>query len=439
MKKFRTVTLGCRVNQYETAFVRESLLESGWQEVSREKEEEADLVLINTCSVTAESDAKCRKAISAAAEASPRAELVVMGCYAAAAPEKIAAFPRVSEVIADKRKLPEFLVRRGWKVPKGIGSFGSRHRAYIKIQDGCRVGCSYCLIPKVRPYLASRREEEVLCEVRELARRGYREIVLSGIHLGHYGLDLIVADRNAALSRLEDYIERRDAAPAGNRHTLARLLRELVEQVPEPRFRLGSLEAVEVTDELVRLAAEFPERVCPHFHLSMQSGDDAVLARMKRRWPSGPFIDRALSIRDSIPLAALTTDVIVGFPGETDGEFQNTCEAVERVRFSKIHIFRYSRRPGTEAAEMKGQVPDSVKKRRAAELERIALRLRAEYAASLVGREVTVLVEEERGTARQGTCEYFLPVRFEGDVPLGALARAEVLSAEGETLVGRVL
>ena len=437
MKQFRTITLGCRVNQYETAYVREALLVSGWEETLPGRRADADLVLINTCSVTAESDAKCRKVISAASEQSPNAEIVIMGCYASAAPDLLASYPRVSEVLTDKRELDGFIRRRGWEVPHGVRSFGERHRAYIKIQDGCRVGCSYCIIPKVRPYLSSRTEEDIIGEVTELARLGYREIVLSGIHLGHYGLDLIAADRKDPPQRLADLLERRSAAPVSGRHTLASLLRELVERTSRPRFRLGSLEAVEVPDELARLAVEFPGRVCPHFHLSMQSGDDAVLRRMKRRWASGPFIKRALSLRRMIPRVALTTDIIVGFPGETDAEFQRTCEVVRQVRFAKIHIFRYSRRPGTEAAEMKDQVPEPVKKARAAELARIADQLRAEYARSLVGSTVTVLTEERRGTAVQGTCEYFLPARFESDSPPGLLRQIEITSSEGETLIGR--
>ena len=439
MKKFRTITLGCRVNQYETAYVREALLVSGWEETPPDDYAQADLVLINTCSVTAESEAKCRKAISTASELSPNAEIVVMGCYAAAAPERLVQYPHVSEVLTDKRDLAGFIRRRGWTAPRGVGSFGERHRAYIKIQDGCRVGCSYCIIPKVRPYLSSRPEEDVIGEVVELERRGYREIVLSGIHLGHYGLDLIAAGRNASPEGLAELLGRRASAPAQSRHTLASLLRALVERTSAPRFRLGSLEAVEVPDELARLAVEFPDRVCPHFHLSMQSGDDAVLKRMKRRWPSGPYIDRALSLRRMIPRVALTTDIIVGFPGETDDEFRRTCEVARQVRFSKIHIFRYSRRPGTEAAEMKDQIPEPVKKKRAAELAGIAAELRADYARSLIGSVVTVLTEERRGDSVQGTCEYFLPTRFESDLPLGLLHRGEITSSEGETLIGRSL
>ncbi|MBR6481424.1 MAG: tRNA (N(6)-L-threonylcarbamoyladenosine(37)-C(2))-methylthiotransferase MtaB, partial [Thermoguttaceae bacterium] len=172
MKRFRTITLGCRVNQYETAYVREALLVSGWEETPPGGHAGADLVLINTCSVTAESDAKCRKAVSAAAEQSPNAEIVIMGCYASAAPDLLASYPRVSEVLTDKRQLADFIRRRGWEVPRGVRTFGERHRAYIKIQDGCRVGCSYCIIPKVRPYLSSRTEEDIIGEVAELARLG---------------------------------------------------------------------------------------------------------------------------------------------------------------------------------------------------------------------------------------------------------------------------
>lgn len=429
MRKFRTITLGCRVNQYETAFVREALLASGWEETSDAAA--ADLVLVNTCSVTAESDAKCRKIISGAGHDSPDAEIVVMGCYATADPAKIASYPRVSEVLTDKRRLAEFIARRGWRVPEGIASFGERHRAYVKIQDGCRVGCSYCIIPKVRPYLSSRREEDVLREIQLLEQRGYKEIVLSGIHLGHYGLDLIAADRKVSPTVLAEFLDERRQTAAENRHTLASLLRILLDGTSGVRFRFGSLEAVEVTDELAAMAEE--PRVCPHFHLSMQSGADTVLARMRRRWPSAPFLERCRHLRNLIPDVALTTDIIVGFPGETDAEFAETCAAAEEARFSKIHIFRYSRRPGTEAAAMKDQVPEPVKKERAAKLGKIAAQLRADYARRFVGKKVTVLAESETG----GTCEYFLPVRFSvSRAAPGELVDVCVESSDGETLIG---
>lgn len=416
--RFRTMTLGCRVNQYETEFVRTALLASGWTEAERDDPASADLVIVNSCSVTAESDAKSRKMISGAASESPNAEIIVMGCFASSNPQKAASYPHVSEVLTDKRLLADFLRRRGWTVPTGIDSFGQRHRAYVKIQDGCRVGCSYCIIPKVRPYLSSRTEGDILREVSHLAEKGFREILLTGIHLGHYGLDLIAADRNGHPETLTEFLEEREKGDGERRHSLARLLRRLVDLKAGVRFRLGSLEAVEVTDELAETVAENPSSVCPHFHLSMQSGDDAVLARMKRRWPSGPFIDRSLSLRERIPNVALTTDVIVGFPGETEEEFARTCDVVRQIGFAKIHIFRYSRRPGTAAADLPNQIPERVKKGRAAHLSEIADSLRADYARSLVGEEGTVLVENRRVSPDgstvilSGTNEFYLPTEF---------------------------
>ncbi len=447
--RFRTITLGCRVNQYETEFFRTALLQSGWSEVDRNDPASADLVVVNTCSVTAESDAKSRKMISHAATESPHAEIIVMGCFASSQPQKAASYPRVSEVLTDKRKLPELLARRGWAIPSGIESFGERHRIYLKIQDGCRVGCSYCLIPKVRPYLSSRPEEEIVHEVIGLEKRGFREFVLSGIHLGHYGLDLVASDRNLHLVRLEEFLGEREKTESRNRHSLASLLRRLTALDLSVRFRLGSLEAVEVSDELLDVVAE-NQRVAPHFHLSMQSGDDAVLARMKRRWPSGPYIEKCAQIRERIPDVALTTDVIVGFPGETDAEFLRTCDVVEKIGFSKTHIFRYSRRPRTAAAEMPDQIPDPVKKERAAHLAKIAERLRRDYASRFVGKVVTILTEDrisqDDSVFWQGTSEFFLPVQFpskRGSTgpatcpdEMGRLLKVRITGTRDELLIG---
>jgi len=375
MPSFRTFTLGCKVNQYETEYVREGLLRLGYREA--DEGEPADLCIVNTCTVTGESDLKSRKVVRQLARQNPQAEIVVMGCYATRAPDVVAALPNVAEVVTDKRQLPKLLARFGLvDPPGGISSFGRRHRAYVKVQDGCRMPCSYCIIPRVRPVLSSRPVDDVLAEIRRLVDRGYGEIVLTGIHLGHYGVDFA------------------GGGPDGRRVDLAHLVGRVAGLPGRFRVRISSIEAVEVTPKLIGVMAAHPDRICPHVHVSMQSGSDAVLRRMQRRWASGRFVERCHAIREALDHPALTTDVIVGFPGETEADFEATCRAVEAVAFSKLHVFRFSARPGTAAADMPDQVPGPVKQRRAGELAEIGRRLRERFFASLVGRDLQVLVEK---------------------------------------------
>lgn len=398
MASFKTLTLGCKVNQYETEYVREGLLRLGYREA--DEGEPADLCIVNTCTVTGESDLKSRKLVRQLARQNPHAEIVVMGCYATRAPDVIAALPGVVEVVTDKRQLPELLARFGLvDPPNGISSFGRRHRAYVKVQDGCRMPCSYCIIPRVRPVLSSRPVDDVLAEIRRLVDRGYREIVLTGIHLGHYGVDLA------------------EPGADGRRIDLAHLVGRIAEPAGRFRVRISSIEAVEVTPELIAVMAAHPDRICPHVHVSMQSGSDAVLRRMQRRWASRRFVERCHAIREALDHPALTTDVIVGFPGETEADFEATCRAVEEAAFSKLHVFRFSARPGTPAAEMPDQVPSRVKQRRAGELAEIGRRLRERFFASLVGRDLQVLVETPaagRPGVLAGTCARYALVEMAG-------------------------
>src|SRR5262245_60522651 len=240
----KTLTLGCKVNQYETELVREGFLRASFRDAS--DGEPADLCVVNTCTVTAEGDSKSRQAIRRLARENPDARIVVMGCYATRAPQELAKLPNVAEVVTDKREIPDLLGRFGViDMPTGISSFGSRHRAYVKVQDGCLLRCSYCIIPYVRPHFSSRPPEHVLDEVRQLVDNGYREIVLTGIHLGHYGVE-------------------------GNRHKLkhewlrlSTLVRAIAELPGEFRLRLSSIEATEVTRELIAIMAEYPRRIAP--------------------------------------------------------------------------------------------------------------------------------------------------------------------------------
>ena len=398
MPTLRTITLGCKVNQYETEYVRQGFLRLGYRQAT--DDQPADLCIVNTCTVTAQGDLKSRKAIRRMAKKNPHAEIIVMGCYATRAEADVAQLPGVVEVITDKRRLPDLLARRGLiDIPQGISDFGPRHRAYVKVQDGCRMDCAYCIIPKVRPVLLSRSPPEVLDEIRRLIDHSHREIVLTGIHLGHYGVDLTAHDTGA------DQIN------------LTELVRQIVSIDGHFRLRLSSLEAVEVSPRLIDLMAHQPQRICPHLHLSMQSGSDAVLKRMRRRWASQQFIEKCLSIRQALDCPALTTDVIVGFPGETESDFQATCRAVETVGFSKIHVFRFSPRQGTAAADMPDDVPTAEKHRRATQLIALSKILRRRFFDGLIGRKLQVLVEStapQRPGVLLGTSARYAPVELPG-------------------------
>ena len=399
--KFRAVTLGCKVNQYETQYVREGLLSIGYEDA--DQQQPADLCLVNTCTVTAEGDSKSRQAIRRLARDNPAAKIVVMGCYATRAPEEVAGLPNVTEVVTDKRELPDLLGRFGvTDIPTGINGFGRRHRAYIKVQDGCLLRCSFCIIPQVRPQVSSRPVDHILDEVRRLVDRGYREVVLTGIHLGHYG------------------VERNHNRPKQDWIRLSHLVRRIAEVPGDFRIRLSSIEATEVTRELISVMAEYGGKVCPHLHISMQSGSDNVLRRMRRRWGSRRFVDRCRLVQEQLENPAITTDVIVGFPGETDLEFSETLAACQQVGFSKIHIFPFSARRGTPAASMPGQLPKKIKRQRQQALAQLEVQLRNRYFRSLLGSRLQVLVESshpDRANVQVGTSCRYAPVEIETPSP----------------------
>ena len=397
--KLKTVTLGCKVNQYETEFLREGLLGIGYTDA--EAGQAADLCVVNTCTVTAQGDAKSRQVIRRMARENPAAKIVVMGCYATRAPEEVVRLPNVTEVLTDKRELPDLLGRFGvTDVPTGISGFGRRHRAYVKVQDGCLLRCSFCIIPQVRPQLTSRPSHHILEEVARLVGNGYREVVLTGIHLGHYGVEL------------------NRSRPKSEWTRLSTLLGQLVELPGDFRIRLSSIEATEVTKELIAVMASHPDRIAPHLHISMQSGSDSVLRRMRRRWGRQRFIDRCRLLQERLDRPAITTDIIVGFPGETEAEFQETIETAREVGFSKIHIFPFSARRGTPAALFPDQLSQELKHQRVERLAEVEAELRDDYFASLRGRRLRVLVEspleatplqadgEERQTFVGTSCRY---------------------------------
>lgn len=394
----KTFTLGCKVNQYETELVREAFLDAGYRNAG--PRESADICIVNTCTVTSEGDSKSRQAVRRLARENPGTRIVVMGCYATRAPQELAALPGVAEVVGDRRELPDVLGRFGvMDLPSGISRFGNRSRAYVKVQDGCILRCSYCIIPKVRPHLTSRPVHDVVEEVRRLLDNGYREIVLTGVHLGHYGVDW-----NWRKSK-SDWIR------------LSHVVRQIVRIEGDFRIRLSSLEATEVTRELVDVMAESGNKVCPHLHICLQSGSDTVLRRMKRRWTVRSFLDRCRLVQEALDQPAFTTDVIVGFPGETDDDFERTCQVVREAGFSKIHVFPFSPRSGTPAAEMPNMVPKRIKSERSKRLSAIERELRTGYFEGLIGKNLRVLVESPSENHAQrvvGTSCRYAPVELPG-------------------------
>ena len=392
--KLKTHTLGCKVNQYETEYVREGLLGIGY--IDAPPGEQADLCIVNTCTVTNEGDAKSRQVIRRMARENPASKIVVMGCYATRAPEEVASLPNVTEVLTDKRELPDLLGRFGvTDVPTGISGFGQRHRAYVKVQDGCMLRCSFCIIPHVRPSLTSRPLQEIVTEVTRIVNNGFREVVLTGIHLGHYGVDF---------NRMK---------PKSEWTRLSHLLGALVNIPGDFRLRLSSIEATEVTRELIEVMQQHAQRICPHLHISMQSGSDSVLSRMRRRWGSQRFIDRCRLLQEKLDQPAITTDIIVGFPGETEAEFQETLAVSREVGFSKIHIFPFSARRGTPAADLPNQLDKPLKQERLHRLAEVEAELRDAYFDSLRGKRLQVLVESPVGQGRSiGTSCRYAPVEL---------------------------
>jgi threonylcarbamoyladenosine tRNA methylthiotransferase MtaB len=403
----RLVTLGCKVNQYETQYVKETLESNGYIEAA--EGQAADLCVVNTCTVTAEGDAKSRQAVRRLHQAQPKADIVVMGCYATRDPDAVGLLPGVVKVVTDKTRLVEELQPFGVVHQlSGIARFDDHQRAFVKVQDGCLLNCTYCIIPHVRPSLRSRPPEEIAAEVERLVANGYREIVLTGIHLGHYGIDL---------SR---------GSPKSEWRRLWHLLEQLAAQPGDFRMRLSSLEAAEARDDLIRVFAEQP-RICPHLHLCLQSGSDRILARMKRRYRSAGFLERCRRIRAVLDQPAFSTDVILGFPGETDADFEATCRVVREAGFARIHIFSYSPRQGTEAGGWRDNVPPAVVAERRARLLAIERELADAYCRSLLGRRLDVLVEgaypQRPGFVRGTACRY-VPVVCRGHAP--ALIRRRI-------------
>ena len=400
--------LGCRVNAYETEAMLEQLRLDGYRIVPFD--EEADVYVVNTCTVTHIADRKSRQMLRRAREMNAAAVIVATGCYVEDAGTALlddgtvdlfvgnSAKSRLADILrlylhGDERRVyqePIQAVREydAMKITRAEG----KTRAFLKIEDGCNRFCSYCMIPYVRGRVRSRPEEEILKEAESLVRAGYREIVLTGIHISSYGMDL-------------DYPgENRQTPCASRAETNVRLLTLMRKTSAIPglvRLRFGSMEPGIMTEEFVRSMTELPA-VCPEFHLSLQSGCDETLARMKRKYDTDSYERICGRLRSAFANPAITTDVIAGFPGETEEEFEKTEAFLKKIGFAGIHVFKYSRREGTKAADYPDQVPEQVRKERSDALLQLGRKMRRAYAESFAGKEVEVLIEEEnRGHTRE--------------------------------------
>lgn len=412
-KTCRLVTLGCKVNQYETQLVKEALEQHGYREA--EEAETADLCVVNTCTVTSTGDKKSRQVVRSLARNNPGTQTIVMGCYATRDPEAVAKLPNVLEVVTDKRELPDILHRFGVvDMPAGITRFDGRKRAFVKVQDGCILKCTYCIIPTVRPGLNSRSPDDIENEVRQLVGNGYKEIVLSGIHVGHFGVDTTRGKSGLAPFRLWDLFERLDKIPG------------------DWRMRLSSIEAAEINHDFIA-SAKNCEHLCPQFHPALQSGSTTVLRRMRRRYNAERFIEKVEWMRDELDDPAFTTDIIVGFPGETDEEHQQTVDACRRAGFMKMHLFPFSARRSTPAADFPDQVNPEVQRNRMNELAEVERDLAEAFYQSRLGKELEVLVErrsELNDDHVRGTDRWYMPVELHApETSIGSFVAAKGESA----------
>ena len=386
MRKAALHNLGCKVNAYETEAMQQLLEEAGYEIVPFQ--EKADVYVINTCSVTNIADRKSRQMLHRAKKMNPDAVVVAAGCYVQAAGEELKKDAAIDVIIGNNRKkdlvplLDEYFagkhVEEDSLIDIGktreyealhINKIADHTRAFIKIQDGCNQFCSYCIIPYTRGRVRSRKPEEIMEEIKGLVDKGYREVVLTGIHLSSYGLDL-------------DGI------------TLLDLMVKIDKIQGLERLRLGSLEPRIVTEEFTRTLAGL-RTICPHFHLSLQSGCDATLKRMNRRYTTEEYEKGCQILRKYFDRPAITTDVIVGFPQETEEEFAKTIEFLKRIHFYEMHVFKYSRRAGTRAADMPGQLTENQKGQRSDVLLKLDQEMSLEYRRSFLGEEKEVLMEEK--------------------------------------------
>mgnify|MGYP000857333236 FL=1 len=422
MKKVAFITLGCKVNTYETEGMKRIFEENGYEVVDFGAL--ADVCVINTCTVTHLSDKKSRQMIRRARRINPNAIVAAVGCYAQVAPDEVSNIEGVNLVIGNNHKadivrlvneashntqkteVSERKCLSGYE-KLWIDSYSERIRAILKIQDGCDQFCSYCIIPYARGNVRSRNSEDIINEARRLSENGFTEIVLTGIHLTSYGKD------------------------TGD-ESLVNVLCNLNSLKGIKRIRLGSIEPLYMSQELIHTLSGL-EKLCPHFHLSLQSGCDETLMRMNRRYTTSEYIDIVNNIRKNFLNAAITTDIMVGFPGETEEEFKKTCS------FSQAHIFQYSIRKGTKAAGMPNQISPEIKEKRSKILIDICEKSKNNYRDQYLGKVMEVLFENEKESLWEGHTVNYIPVRVASKTPLsGTICSVKLIEKRGDFVLGQI-
>ncbi len=417
MVKVTLDSLGCKLNQAETELLARKLAQAGYELVSSGTK--ADIYILNTCTVTHIADRKSRHLLRRAHRQNPEALVVATGCYAERAPEELKQVEGVNLVLGngDKSRLPQLLIETALvgKPTYGQGGLPSRHenfrtRAFIKVQDGCSLACTYCIVPLVRGRELSLAAEEVLGEVRERVARGYREVVLTGVRIGAYG------DNGVGLKGL---------------------LERILEETGVERLRLSSLQPQEISRQLLGLFRD--GRLCPHFHLCLQSGSGSVLRRMKRGYSTGDYEETVSLIRANVPDVAITTDVMVGFPGETEAEFEESLDFCRRLEFARIHVFAYSRRSETLAARLPNQVGDRVKKERSQRMLKLAGESAHKFQRRFLGRTVPVLFEQRsRGVWSGLTANYIKVYTRSSEDLANKLLPVELVELDKDRVWGEV-
>jgi threonylcarbamoyladenosine tRNA methylthiotransferase MtaB len=430
-KRLNIVTLGCKVNQYESASITEEMNRLGWKSVP--KHSPADLCIINTCTVTQKASMQSRQAIRHAIKSNPDAVIIVTGCYAQVASEEIGAIAGVDYIMGHYKKPQVAMIADGLRhcdspmvdvqdikrhfpfQDMPVSHFAGRTRPFLKIQDGCNAFCSYCIVPYARGRSSSLPPEILLKRLNKMSDKGYREVVLTGIHLGKYGLDL---------------------TPATD---ILQVLKKIESSDLNLRVRLSSIEPTEISDDLIDFIAS-SKKVCHHLHIPLQSGDDRILKRMNRRYSSQFYKDLIAKLNLRIPDIGIGVDVLVGFPGESDGCFANTISLIRDLPVSYLHIFPFSRRLGTPAYDFSDQVPSKTIKQRCMALKRLDEEKRKAFYSRFMGHKVSMLVEEtpDRMTGRlKGLTGNYIPVVLEGKTDSSnRLTRVRLMRLEGKKVIG---
>ena len=408
-KKVAFITLGCKVNQYETNAMIQNFIQKGY--TIEDSDKKSDIYIVNTCTVTNMSDRKSRQMLRRVKELNPQAIIVACGCYAQVGKAELEKIKEIDLILGNNEKkdiveyVEEYMQKQEHKsiindlmsqkefIEFGDITFTEKTRAVIKIQDGCDRFCSYCIIPYARGRVRSRLPDNIISEITEIAKEGIKEVVITGIHIASYGKDF------------------------NKSYTLIELLEEINKIEGIERIRLGSLEPLIITEDFVNRIEKL-EKICHHFHLSLQSGCDKILKSMNRRYTIEQFINIVDLLRKKFNDIILTTDIIVGFPGETDSDFEETYNFLSDIKFYKTHIFKYSQRKGTKASQMKNQISGEVKEKRSKRLIELSNKNQKEYNESYIGKKVEVLMEEQKNNVYQGHTKNYILAHCESNEDL---------------------